>query len=53
MSGALAMGNNKITGLAPATANGDAVDFEFFNNYVPYDQGLETIIITLIVIIKY
>ena len=26
----LAMGNNKITGLAPATENGDAVDFEFF-----------------------
>ena len=24
------MGNNKITGLAPATENGDAVDFEFF-----------------------
>lgn len=29
------MGNNKITGLAPATENGDAVDFEFFNKYTP------------------
>lgn len=28
MSGALAMGSNKITGLAAATANGDAVRFE-------------------------
>ena len=27
------MSNNKITHLATATANGDAVDFEFFNKY--------------------
>ena len=29
------MSNNKITHLARATANGDAVDFEFFGKYVP------------------
>ena len=36
MAGPLNMSNNKITHLAPATANGDAVDLEFFNKYVPY-----------------
>ena len=37
MAGVLAMGqgNNKITGLPQATQNGDAIDFEFFNKYVP------------------
>ena len=29
------MSNNKITGLPKATANGDAVDFEFFYKYTP------------------
>ena len=33
MAGPLNMSNNKITHLATATANGDAVDFEFFNKY--------------------
>ena len=33
MAGPLNMSNNKITHLATATANGDAVDFEFFNRY--------------------
>ena len=33
MTGPLNMSNNKITHLATATANGDAVDFEFFNKY--------------------
>ena len=33
MAGPLKMSNNKITHLATATANGDAVDFEFFNKY--------------------
>ena len=32
MAGSLNMSNNKITNLATATANGDAVDFKFFNN---------------------
>ena len=35
MAGPLNMSNNKITNLATATANGDAVDFEFFNKYTP------------------
>ena len=35
MAGPLNMSNNKITHLALATANGDAVDFEFFNKYTP------------------
>ena len=35
MAGSLNMSNNKITNLATATANGDAVDFEFFNKYTP------------------
>ena len=33
MTGPLNMSNNKITHLATATANGDVVDFEFFNKY--------------------
>ena len=33
MAGPLNICNNKITHLATATANGDAVDFEFFNKY--------------------
>ena len=33
MAGPLNMSNNKITHLATATANGDVVDFEFFNKY--------------------
>ena len=33
MAGALNMSNNKITNLPMATANGDAVDFKFFNKY--------------------
>ena len=33
MAGPLNMSNNKITHLATATANGAAVDFEFFNRY--------------------
>ena len=40
MAGPLNMSNNKITHLATATANGDAVDFEFFNKYTPL--GLES-----------
>ena len=35
MAGSLNTSNNKITHLATATANGDAVDFEFFNKYTP------------------
>ena len=35
MAGSLNMSNNKITHLSTATANGDAVDFEFFNEYTP------------------
>ena len=35
MAGPLNMSNNKITGLSKATANGDAVDFEFFHKYTP------------------
>ena len=35
MSGVLAMGSNKITGLPQATQNGDPVDFELFNKYTP------------------
>ena len=35
MAGSLNMSNNKITHLATATANGDAVDLEFFNKYTP------------------
>ena len=35
MAGSLNTSNDKITHLATATANGDAVDFEFFNKYTP------------------
>ena len=35
MAGSLNMSNNKTIHLATATANGDAVDFEFFNKYIP------------------
>ena len=43
MSGALAMGNDKITGLPHATTNGDAVDFEFFNKYTPSGTRISNI----------
>ena len=39
MAGSLNMSNNRITHLATATKNGDAVDYEFFNKYTPPDQG--------------
>ena len=35
MAGSLNISNKKITHLALATANGEAVDFEFFNKYTP------------------
>ena len=35
MAGPLNMSNNKITHLVTATANGDAVDYKFFNKYNP------------------
>ena len=35
MSGVLAMGNNKITGLPLATQDGDVVDCKFCNRYTP------------------
>ena len=41
MAGPLNMSNNKITHLAQATANGDAVDFEFFTKYTPTGSNFE------------
>ena len=35
MAGSLNMSNSKITHLATATANEDAIDFEFFDKYTP------------------
>ena len=35
MSGVLAMGNNKITGLPLATQDGDVVDYKFCVRYTP------------------
>ena len=35
MAGPLNMPNNKITHLAPATQDGDAVDYNLFNKYTP------------------
>ena len=35
MSGVLAMGNNKISGLPLATQDGDVVDCKFCNRYTP------------------
>lgn len=43
MSGALAMGNNKMTGLPWATQNGNAVDFEFFNSWTIPSQRIGNI----------
>ena len=40
MAGPLNMSNNKITHLATATANGNAVDYEFFNKYTPQGTRL-------------
>lgn len=39
MTGAIAMGNNKITGLAAGTANGDAVRYEQLSNYLAKAGG--------------
>ena len=49
MAGPLNMSNNKITHLATATANGDAVDFEFFNKYsIPGSRIRHNILVELL-----
>ena len=49
MARPLNMSNNKITHLATATANGDAVDFEFFNKYsIPGSRIRHNILVKLL-----
>ena len=42
LAGLLNMSNNKITHLAPATQDGDAMDYKFLNKYTPQGTRLNT-----------